>query len=453
MSTDPPRDPRVRAVVVNHNGGALLERCLAHLCATEWPADALEIVVVDNASTDGSAEVAEARFPQVQVMRSAVNRGFAGGANLALSDLEGADHVALLNNDAFVEPGWLGALVDALRADQSLGAACPKILFEPRFCALDLATEPFNPGGADRRVLGSRVTGLRVGSVDVFGPSIFASGFSWPERDALDRPFRWSEPRATLWVALPDGVSPPWRAEVALAAEREKEVTLSSGSWRGTASVGAEPRWLGAELAGPAFDVINNAGNELVEGGYGRDRGYHEADERQYDEPAEVFSGTGAAVLLRSEYLADVGLFDERFFLYYEDLDLAWRGRLRGWRYRYVPEAVVRHAHSATAVELSPLWEHHVQRNRLLTLAKNAPAGLAWRQAAAYAAEVARIARGEVLEPLRRGRRPRPVHTRRRLRAGLSFLRLLPHALRHRARLGTGATVDRGALLEWMVPG
>ena len=52
-----------------------------------------------------------------------------------------------------------------------------------------------------------------------------------------------------------------------------------------------------------------------------------------------MFAWCGGGVLLRPRYLADVGLFDERFFLYYEDTDLSWRGRSRGWRYRYVPEA------------------------------------------------------------------------------------------------------------------
>ena len=59
-----------------------------------------------------------------------------------------------------------------------------------------------------------------------------------------------------------------------------------------------------------------------------------------------MFAWCGGAVLLRRRYLDDVGLFDERFFLYYEDTDLSWRGRLRGWRYVYVPGAVVRHHHA-----------------------------------------------------------------------------------------------------------
>ena len=83
-------------------------------------------------------------------------------------------------------------------------------------------------------------------------------------------------------------------------------------------------------------------------------------------------------MLFRPGYLDDVGLFDERFFMYYEDTDMAWRGRARGWRYRYVPDAVLRHVHAATSVEGSPLFHHYVERNRLVMLIKNAP----WRLAA-----------------------------------------------------------------------
>ena len=64
-------------------------------------------------------------------------------------------------------------------------------------------------------------------------------------------------------------------------------------------------------------------------------------------------------------YLQEVGLFDERFFLYYEDTDLSWRGRMRGWRYGYVPTSVVRHEHAASSGEGTELFRYFVERNRL----------------------------------------------------------------------------------------
>ena len=77
--------------------------------------------------------------------------------------------------------------------------------------------------------------------------------------------------------------------------------------------------------------------------------------------------------------LDDVGFFDETFGMYYEDLDLAWRGRLRGWRFHYTPEAVVHHIHCGTSGEWSPFFLYHVERNRVFASIKNGPARLALR--------------------------------------------------------------------------
>ena len=104
----------------------------------------------------------------------------------------------------------------------------------------------------------------------------------------------------------------------------------------------------------------------------GSDPGWLEVDTGQYDEPADVDAWCGGAVLLRREYLDDVGYFDERLFLYYEDVELSLRGAARGWRYRTAPAAVVRHVHSATATERSPLAAHYNERNRLLVTTRHA---------------------------------------------------------------------------------
>ena len=77
-------------------------------------------------------------------------------------------------------------------------------------------------------------------------------------------------------------------------------------------------------------------------------------------------------------------MFDDDFFLYYEDTDLSWRLRSLGWRIRYQPAAVARHIHSASSVEWSPLFVFHTDRNRLLMLTKNARAGLAAREVLRY---------------------------------------------------------------------
>jgi GT2 family glycosyltransferase len=136
---------RVRLVVLNYNGGGFVARCVEHLHRLDWPADQLEIVLVDNASVDGSTDAVEARFPGVRIIRNSVNTGFPAN-NLGLSDLEGIRYVGLVNSDGFVEPGWLAALVEALDADPGLGAAAAKMVFAPRFVDVTVDAPVTVPG-------------------------------------------------------------------------------------------------------------------------------------------------------------------------------------------------------------------------------------------------------------------------------------------------------------------
>ena len=92
-----------------------------------------------------------------------------------------------------------------------------------------------------------------------------------------------------------------------------------------------------------------------------------------------MFNACGNGMAMRTAAGREVGWFDDDFFLYYEDTDLSWRLRPRGWAIRYEPTAVLRHLHSASSTEWSPLWIFHVDRNRLLMLTKDATAPLALR--------------------------------------------------------------------------
>ena len=125
--------------------------------------------------------------------------------------------------------------------------------------------------------------------------------------------------------------------------------------------------------------TIQTAGWLMLSDGSGADRGFREPDRGQYDQREEVFGACGASVLYRREMLADVGVFDDSFFMYYEDADLNWRMRLRGWRVIYEPAAVVDHVHAGSSGEWSPFFTFHVDRNRLLMITKNAPPGFVVR--------------------------------------------------------------------------
>ncbi len=117
--------PRASIIVVAYNGRDDLAQCLRSLQAAGHADD--EIIVVDNASSDGSAELVEATFPFVRVVRSATNVGFGQGNNLAARQAQGKV-LAFLNPDTVVEPGWLEALIAALDASPRVGLATSKIL-------------------------------------------------------------------------------------------------------------------------------------------------------------------------------------------------------------------------------------------------------------------------------------------------------------------------------------
>ena len=286
---------RIRVVVVDHDGGALTERCIESVRSTEWDGE-LDIVLVDNAS----ARPVSTTWPDVRIVRSDRNVGFAGGANLGIGVLDDVDAVALVNNDAVVAPGWLAPLVDALDADPSVAAANPKMRFFGR-------------------------------------------------------------------------------------------------------------------------NVINNVGTVLRADWYGVDRGFEEPDDGRFDRAQDIDVWSGGAVLLRGDYLRECGLFDERLFLYYEDVELSLRGQDAGWRFRYVPESVVEHEHSATAVSGSDFAEFYKERNRLLVVARHAPLHLVvWFPIRHLIATASYAVHGQ-----------RSV-ARRRMRSWLAFARLLPAMLRDR---------------------
>ena len=441
--------PAVRLIVLNYNGGDLVRRCVEHLEGLDWPRDQLDLVVVDNDSSDGSDRDIEQQFPKVRLIRSGGNLGFPAN-NLGMRDRGEFEYVGLVNNDAFVEPGWLRAMVDAFDADASLGAVCPKILLAARFIDLGVSSPTWRPSG-DPRDLGVRVSGLQVDGVDGYERADFGEGCFAPERGGSEEPhFRWLGAKASVRVPVSD--TRPATISVRLAAAEPTAASLTAGADPVEVTVTTSPTWFECPVAQEPYDVINNVGSVLVEGGWGADRGFLERDEGQYSEPAEVFAWCGAGVLFRSRYLDDVGLFDERFFMYYEDTDLAWRGRARGWRYHYTPEAVMRHVHAATSVEGSPLFQHFVERNRLAMLVKNAPLRMALGAVWGFITATGSYSLRDIVRPLLRRQRPQHALVRARLGSFAAFARLLPWLIRERRRLRRGQVVDDRELVAWTVP-
>jgi GT2 family glycosyltransferase len=117
----------VSVVIVNYRGAADTLTCLEGLKNLEWPSDALEIIVVDNASGDDSVEQLTTHAPHVTLIPSRENTGFAGGCNLGIAHSNG-EYVALINSDARPDPRWLSEAVAVLRSEASVGAVASKVL-------------------------------------------------------------------------------------------------------------------------------------------------------------------------------------------------------------------------------------------------------------------------------------------------------------------------------------
>jgi GT2 family glycosyltransferase len=140
-------------------------------------------------------------------------------------------------------------------------------------------------------------------------------------------------------------------------------------------------------------NVLNSAGDIYGRDGLPNSRGVWQEDRGQFDEETFVFGACGGAVAYRREMLRQIGLFDESLFMYCEDVDLAWRAQIAGWRCVYAPKAVIYHKLSATGG--GPLSSFYTGRNTLYVLAKDVPPSIRrkyWRRMLAAQLRIARDA-------------------------------------------------------------
>lgn len=121
---------------------------------------------------------------------------------------------------------------------------------------------------------------------------------------------------------------------------------------------------------------IDSTGDIYTTWGIPFPRGRDETDTGQYDESAWVFGASGGASLYRTAMLDEIGLFDEDFFAYYEDVDLSFRAQLAGWKVRYEPRAEAYHATSSSGGKIPGFFTYQTIKNYPLLFWKNVPASL-----------------------------------------------------------------------------
>ncbi len=231
-----------------------------------------------------------------------------------------------------------------------------------------------------RHLLGECLDSLRAQSFRDFEVIVVDNG----SRDDSASFIRDRYPDVKL-IALPDNRGFAGGNNAGIRATSGKYVALLNNDTK------ADADWLAnlakeAEAAGPATsmwaskilsyfhpDIIDNVGLLLYPDGLGRGKGRLEMDRGQYDRPTEAFFPSGCAGLYRRSMLDEIGLFDEEFFAYADDVDLGLRGRLAGWSCRYVPAAKVYHKYSSSSSAYSPIKAFLAERNRIWVLLKYFP--------------------------------------------------------------------------------
>ena len=191
-------------------------------------------------------------------------------------------------------------------------------------------------------------------------------------------------------------------------------------------------------------DTLHTAGDYVTPDGLAHNRGVWAKDMGQYSHRGYVFSACGGSAAYRATMLDEVGLLDEDFFFSFEDVDLAWRAQLAGWRCVFEPRAIVYHKLKASGGGATASF--YDGRNRIYTIAKNYPTDL-WRD---HRREVV-AAQWTLIKAAARAWRG--AAARATLRGIVAGILGIPRMLRKRRSVqATRATVDRVYLERLMQP-
>lgn len=454
-------DPLISIITVNWNGREYLSDLFTSLKNLNYPKGSLQVIMVDNASTDGSAAYVRKKFPFVEVLQLKENMGYAGGNNEGFKYARGR-YIALINNDCIADPDWLLEMLSIFRKssdDARIGAVGPKVVFFWPYISLQLLSGSINSRiGRKSRRLGVKVLEARVknssgGKKWQSGEIKYIDGFHQPQQEGKNRIYRWTQGNAVMAIPIFDTGKPTYM-ELKLSSE------LSSNDLRIAVAeeivtrvkLGKRSRKLKIRIPADLYvhkkDVINSCGTKINRSFYSRDRGFMSFDEGQYNRVEEIFALSGSSFMVDRKMLEDTGYFDSRFFTYYEDVDLFWRARLKGWKHFFTPNALVRHHHCGSGQEWSYDFTYYVLRNRLLMIFKCGWPRAVLKSLAAFVAAKA-IHTTYYIARLISGRKIKRIDIGIRFRVFFRLFYLLPAFFADRLRIRSGRTIKDRKIMNW----
>lgn len=310
----------VTVVIVSLNGESRIRSCLEALGRTEWPE--LEIIVVDNGSSDDTGGVVRREFPAVKLLRCPRNLGFAGGNCYGVAHARG-EWIILLNDDTRADPAWIRELMEAARACPRAGILGCLLLY---------------PDGKTIQHGGG-----------VIHANALTDHLDWG-KSATENPKRRNR--------NPGGDS-------TTEARRHRE---------------GDPSSQAATMTGGGSQEEGRGGDDPGSGDDDRDGGRSAPENDLKREALPAFAGpprecdyvTGAAMAIRRDVWESVGPLDPGYFpIYFEETDLCWKARRAGFEIRVVPRARVIHDESQTQAAWSRRFLVRYHRHRLRFILRN----------------------------------------------------------------------------------
>lgn len=380
-------NPFCSLIVLNYNGEKVIKDTLNSLLTQSYPKNKYEIIVVDNNSQDNSREILtkySQDYKNIKAFFLENNLGFSKGNNFGIKKSKG-EYVALINNDCILEKDWLKEVTVPVLKDKKVFAVNSKILLYPKFINIKFSVNPKLVPVYTWLLKSHLYSNLdsELSYLPLWRKSSGVSSFY--DDFTIELPYEPYKDRIVEFTILFNSRGLKFNKEDNLhdlITFNNKSLSISKITVNGDdIEYQVMLRVTNLEVINNSLNKIQNAGIVVFQDGYGRDIGavvrsgqqFHEYDLKQYNKEKEVYAACAAAVLYRKGILSKIGLLDESFFMYYEDVEICERARFAGYKVIYNPKAVVRHYHALTSKEWSPLFIFHVEKGRLLHIFYNFP--------------------------------------------------------------------------------